>query len=141
MIKGNHCDSPSHPAVLAALSPLYGLRYLFSNGYASFLVLGDRWLPQEISSDERRRDVRGMALERLMSAAVAGVFLCIDACFFLANLVKVARQITDANSIGFPRVRCQDYRDSPKHTPDWHFEPRLIKSGCYRSGAVFTPDD
>src|SRR6201987_498553 len=29
-----------HPAVLAALNPFYGLRYLFSNGYASFLVLG-----------------------------------------------------------------------------------------------------
>jgi KUP system potassium uptake protein len=29
-----------HPAVLAAVNPLYGLRYLFSNGYASFLVLG-----------------------------------------------------------------------------------------------------
>ncbi len=29
-----------HPAVLVALSPLYGLRYLFSHGYASFLVLG-----------------------------------------------------------------------------------------------------
>jgi KUP system potassium uptake protein len=27
----------------------------------------------------------------LMSLAVAGVFLCIDACFFLANLVKVAQ--------------------------------------------------
>src|ERR1700687_4858157 len=29
-----------HPAVLAALSPLHGLRYLLSHGYASFLVLG-----------------------------------------------------------------------------------------------------
>jgi KUP system potassium uptake protein len=29
-----------HPAVLVAVNPLYGLRYLFSNGYASFLVLG-----------------------------------------------------------------------------------------------------
>jgi len=29
-----------HPAVLAALNPLHGLRYLFSHGYASFLVLG-----------------------------------------------------------------------------------------------------
>jgi KUP system potassium uptake protein len=29
-----------HPAVLLAISPLYGLRYLFSHGYASFLVLG-----------------------------------------------------------------------------------------------------
>lgn len=29
-----------HPAVRAAVNPLYGLRYLFSNGYASFLVLG-----------------------------------------------------------------------------------------------------
>jgi KUP system potassium uptake protein len=28
-----------HPAVLAALNPLYGLRYLLSNGYASFVVL------------------------------------------------------------------------------------------------------
>jgi KUP system potassium uptake protein len=33
-----------HPAVLAALSPLYGLRYLLSNGYASFLVLGGVFL-------------------------------------------------------------------------------------------------
>ena len=33
-----------HPAVLAALNPLYGLRYLFSNGYASFLVLGGVFL-------------------------------------------------------------------------------------------------
>jgi K+ potassium transporter len=32
------------PAVLAALNPLYGLRYLFSNGYASFLVLGGVFL-------------------------------------------------------------------------------------------------
>ena len=29
-----------HPAVLAALDPRYGLRYLAANGYASFLVLG-----------------------------------------------------------------------------------------------------
>lgn len=35
------------------------------------------------------RDVWGWSL--LTSAAVAGVFLCIDACFFLANLVKVAQ--------------------------------------------------
>ncbi|SEE30303.1 KUP system potassium uptake protein [Rhizobiales bacterium GAS191] len=33
-----------HPAVLAAINPLYGLRYLFSNGYASFLVLGGVFL-------------------------------------------------------------------------------------------------
>jgi KUP system potassium uptake protein len=33
-----------HPAVLAALNPLYGLRYLLSNGYASFLVLGGVFL-------------------------------------------------------------------------------------------------
>jgi KUP system potassium uptake protein len=33
-----------HPAVLAALNPLYGLRYLFSNGYSSFLVLGGVFL-------------------------------------------------------------------------------------------------
>ena len=33
-----------HPAVLAALNPLYGLRYLFSNGFASFLVLGGVFL-------------------------------------------------------------------------------------------------
>jgi KUP system potassium uptake protein len=35
------------------------------------------------------REVWGWSL--LASAAVAGVFLCIDACFFLANLVKVAQ--------------------------------------------------
>ena len=29
-----------HPAVLAALDPLYGLRYLAAHGYAGFLVLG-----------------------------------------------------------------------------------------------------
>jgi KUP system potassium uptake protein len=29
-----------HPAVLLAINPLYGLRYLFSHGYGSFLVLG-----------------------------------------------------------------------------------------------------
>jgi KUP system potassium uptake protein len=29
-----------HPAVLASLNPLYGLRYLSQHGYASFLVLG-----------------------------------------------------------------------------------------------------
>jgi KUP system potassium uptake protein len=28
-----------HPAVVAALNPLYGLRYLFSNGYASVMSL------------------------------------------------------------------------------------------------------
>src|ERR1700719_4357458 len=33
-----------HPAVFAALNPVYGLRYLFSNGYASFLVLGGVFL-------------------------------------------------------------------------------------------------
>ncbi|MDQ6869675.1 MAG: KUP/HAK/KT family potassium transporter [Pseudomonadota bacterium] len=33
-----------HPAVFAALNPLYGLRYLLSNGYASFLVLGGVFL-------------------------------------------------------------------------------------------------
>jgi KUP system potassium uptake protein len=33
-----------HPAVLAALNPLCGLRYLFSNGYESFLVLGGVFL-------------------------------------------------------------------------------------------------
>lgn len=33
-----------HPAVLAAVNPLHGLRYLFSNGYTSFLVLGGVFL-------------------------------------------------------------------------------------------------
>ncbi len=33
-----------HPAVFAAINPLIGLRYLFSNGYASFLVLGGVFL-------------------------------------------------------------------------------------------------
>ena len=33
-----------HPAVLSALNPLYGLRYLLSNGYASFVVLGGVFL-------------------------------------------------------------------------------------------------
>lgn len=33
-----------HPAVLVALNPLYGLHYLFSNGYSSFLVLGGVFL-------------------------------------------------------------------------------------------------
>jgi KUP system potassium uptake protein len=33
-----------HPAVLAAINPAYGLRYLLSNGYASFLVLGGVFL-------------------------------------------------------------------------------------------------
>ena len=33
-----------HPTVLAALNPLHGLRYLFSHGYASFLVLGGVFL-------------------------------------------------------------------------------------------------
>jgi KUP system potassium uptake protein len=33
-----------HPAVFAAFNPLIGLRYLFSNGYASFLVLGGVFL-------------------------------------------------------------------------------------------------
>src|SRR6201984_504405 len=33
-----------HPAVLAALNPFYGLRYLFSNGYAGFLILGGVFL-------------------------------------------------------------------------------------------------
>ncbi|MGA9486883.1 MAG: KUP/HAK/KT family potassium transporter, partial [Methylocella sp.] len=33
-----------HPAVSAALNPLYGLTYLLSNGYASFLVLGGVFL-------------------------------------------------------------------------------------------------
>jgi KUP system potassium uptake protein len=33
-----------HPAVLAALSPHYALRYLFHHGYAAFLVLGGVFL-------------------------------------------------------------------------------------------------
>jgi KUP system potassium uptake protein len=33
-----------HPTVFAALNPLYGLTYLLSNGYASFLVLGGVFL-------------------------------------------------------------------------------------------------
>src|ERR1700730_12123569 len=33
-----------HPAVLAALNPFFGLRYLLSNGYASFVVLGGVFL-------------------------------------------------------------------------------------------------
>jgi len=33
-----------HPSVLAAVNPIHGLRYLFSNGYASFLVLGGVFL-------------------------------------------------------------------------------------------------
>jgi len=33
-----------HPAVLAALNPLYGLHYLLSNGFASFLILGGVFL-------------------------------------------------------------------------------------------------
>jgi KUP system potassium uptake protein len=33
-----------HPAVLLAINPLYGLRYLFAHGYASFLVLGGVFL-------------------------------------------------------------------------------------------------
>ena len=33
-----------HPGVLAALNPAHGLRYLFSHGYASFLVLGGVFL-------------------------------------------------------------------------------------------------
>jgi len=33
-----------HPAVLIAVNPLYGLRYLVSHGYASFLVLGGVFL-------------------------------------------------------------------------------------------------
>jgi KUP system potassium uptake protein len=33
-----------HPAVFSALNPLYGLRYLLSNGHASFLVVGGVFL-------------------------------------------------------------------------------------------------
>jgi len=33
-----------HPAVLASLNPAYGLRYLFTHGYSSFLVLGGVFL-------------------------------------------------------------------------------------------------
>jgi len=33
-----------HPSVFAAINPLYGLRYLFSHGYSSFLVLGGVFL-------------------------------------------------------------------------------------------------
>ena len=33
-----------HPGVLVALNPFYGLSYLISNGYASFLVLGSVFL-------------------------------------------------------------------------------------------------
>ena len=33
-----------HPTVFAALNPLYGIRYLFSNGYTSFLVQGGVFL-------------------------------------------------------------------------------------------------
>src|SRR5262245_60265605 len=33
-----------HPGVLAALNPLYGLHYLLSNGFSSFLILGGVFL-------------------------------------------------------------------------------------------------
>jgi KUP system potassium uptake protein len=33
-----------HPAVLAAINPFYGLHFLFSNGFASFLILGGVFL-------------------------------------------------------------------------------------------------
>ena len=33
-----------HPGVLAALNPLYGLQYLLSNGFVSFLILGGVFL-------------------------------------------------------------------------------------------------
>ncbi len=33
-----------HPAVLVSLNPLYGVRYLFTHGYAGFLVLGGVFL-------------------------------------------------------------------------------------------------
>ncbi len=33
-----------HPGVFVSLNPLYGMRYLFSHGYASFLVLGGVFL-------------------------------------------------------------------------------------------------
>ncbi len=33
-----------HPAVLVALNPIYGIRFLFSNGFTSFLVLGGVFL-------------------------------------------------------------------------------------------------
>jgi KUP system potassium uptake protein len=33
-----------HPTVFAAVNPVYGLHYLFSNGYTSFLVLGGVFL-------------------------------------------------------------------------------------------------
>ena len=33
-----------HPSTLVAINPLYGLHYLFSNGYASFVVLGGVFL-------------------------------------------------------------------------------------------------
>src|SRR6201993_2346971 len=33
-----------HPAVLAALNPFYGLHFLFSNGFATFLILGGVFL-------------------------------------------------------------------------------------------------
>jgi KUP system potassium uptake protein len=33
-----------HPSVFAAFNPMYGLRYLFSHGYVSFLVLGGVFL-------------------------------------------------------------------------------------------------
>ncbi|MDE2259379.1 MAG: potassium transporter Kup [Betaproteobacteria bacterium] len=33
-----------HPAVLAALNPIYGIRFLFSNGLTSFLILGGVFL-------------------------------------------------------------------------------------------------
>ena len=38
------CGIAQHPAVLAALNPLYGLRYLLSNGFTGFLVLGGVFL-------------------------------------------------------------------------------------------------
>ena len=38
------CGIVRHPAVLAALNPLYGFRFLFSNGFTSFLILGGVFL-------------------------------------------------------------------------------------------------
>ena len=38
------CGVAQHPSIVAALNPLYGLRYLFSGGLTSFLVLGGVFL-------------------------------------------------------------------------------------------------
>ena len=67
------------PAVLAALSPLCGVRFFIQNGFSGFLVLGSVFV--------LTKDCWGWSLP--LALGVSGLSLVIDLAFLGANLSKV----------------------------------------------------